>query len=1144
MRNKVRSILKNSRLVYSLYYYIFSFLLRFLGLFVKTDEDLVLFVEYSGRKYDDSPKVLYEYMKGNSDYYGYKTVWAFEKPEEYNLPVGEKIKIDSWKYYITALKAKYWITNSSITRGLNFKKKKTKYIIFQHGTAAIKVLGDDIKKGNKSFKIKSGDHPDMYIIQGKKEKGLIEKAFGHKGKIYELGLPRNDELYNATAERIQESRKKLGIPDGKKVIIYTPTFREFKKDSKIGSYIEFPFDIEKMRAAFSDEYVLVVTAHYEVEKMLKVPKNDKFVINAFNYPNINDILLAGDVMISDYSSVIFDYSILERPIFCFGYDYDEYMVERGTYANLEELFCDGVIKDQDTLIEKIKNMDFQKECMHAKKIKNEYLLNIKNSVSAAAQEIFKKEDKEKKNVLHVISTLKRGGTEKYMLDLLRGTKTQYNNYVLYYYGKNELENELGECGAKVIRLGKEKCGNIATMRSIQKIIKKNNIDTVYSYTFYNSAYVMLAAFLAGCKKRITHSHRVCYDEEKVNFLKLIFAKTVVSFFATDRLACNTAAGKGLYVNSFKVIDNGIDVGKYKYDENRRSVLRKEFGIKDDTVVLGSIGTLNNNKNQKFILDIVYELNRVRKKEVKAIIIGDGQNRKELEEYAQEKKIADDVLFLGEKRDVSEYYNVFDFFILPSKKEGLPYVLLEAQANGVPVISSTSVSKEAKINDNFAFLSLDDGAKKWAEEIVGAKALERTVPSQEMSRYSCANSVQKIIGIYNKKRITLPLVLFTLIMFIFPAIGLVCAALLYFKNNNKKETVLYSLLFGALIALCAYNFVPRPGFDLIRHQRKVELYSNVSTFDEFAEQYKKIDLEVIPQLYTFTISRFDNKDLLQFFVVLVGFSAVLYMLADYRRQKKIDNKYFIPIVVLGIFSQPIVYYFSGLYFYLATSIFALAFYIDYYNKNKIPACLLYALLPLIHIGMILPVGAIIMFKISRSKINIISVVLMLLIALFFVFNYGHFLIDNLGMSFLSPIQKIIDAYIANNSHFISQNYGGLGLVLGILETIMVIFWCIIDRKNSSNRSTRSFLILFTILLAILSTRIMVMTRFIAVILLGGLCVAMDIMQNDKAKMKKVVTMGVWGIALILCAYNVYAVLPCINPSIINCLFFTPVNLLIR
>lgn len=388
MRNKIRNILKSSKFLYSIYFYIFSSLIKIMGLFIKVDNNQVLFVAYSGRKFDDSPKVLYEYMKKNNRYNNFKLTWAFENPQNYPLDSSEKVKIDSLKYYYIALKSKYWITNSSITRGLNFKNKKTKYIIFQHGTLGIKKLGADIANNNKSFKIKKEEEIDMFIIQGKKEAPILEKALNLKGKIYELGLPRNDELYDAGINEINVARKKLNIPKNKKVMLYAPTFREFYKDNKLESYVEMPFDIEEMRKNFEDEYVLLITAHYEVAKMLNIPENDPFVINAFKYPYINDLLLSADIIISDYSSVVFDYAILEKPILCYAYDYETYMKERGTYIDLNSFFYDGVIKTQKELIDIIKNMDYKKECEHSKKIKNEYLLNYVNTVKKAAEVIF------------------------------------------------------------------------------------------------------------------------------------------------------------------------------------------------------------------------------------------------------------------------------------------------------------------------------------------------------------------------------------------------------------------------------------------------------------------------------------------------------------------------------------------------------------------------------------------------------------------------------------------------------------------------------------------------------------------------------------------------------------------------------------
>lgn len=392
MRTKIRNCLKSFNWLYTLYFYSFSFLLRFLGLFIKTDNKLVLFVCYSGRRYDDSPRFLYEYMKQTEKYKTYKCLWAFEDPKDFPIPKEEKIKIDSIAYYKAALKAKYWITNSSITRGLKFKKKKTKYVIFQHGTVGIKKLGTDIEKDNTSFRIKKEEKIDMFIIQGKKEQEILERCLGLKGSIYKLGLPRNDELASLTKIKIENCRKKLGIPKDKKVLLYAPTFREFYKDKNLDTYVRSPFDFKKMEEELKDEYVLLLTAHYEVANMLNIPKDSEFVINAFKYPYMNDLLLVADILISDYSSVFFDYAILERPMLCFAYDYDLYKKERGFYTDLNKLFYDGVIKSQKKLISVIQNMDYNKQCAHTKKIKEEYIEYYGNTVKTCAEYIFDEEN--------------------------------------------------------------------------------------------------------------------------------------------------------------------------------------------------------------------------------------------------------------------------------------------------------------------------------------------------------------------------------------------------------------------------------------------------------------------------------------------------------------------------------------------------------------------------------------------------------------------------------------------------------------------------------------------------------------------------------------------------------------------------------
>ncbi len=385
MKKYIKNMVKNNKTIYAIYNFMFSLVLNILGLFVKVEKNQALFVVYGGKRYDDSPRFIYEHIKKQPEYQHIKCVWAFIQPENFDfIPQKEKVKIDTISYYKAVLKSKYWITNSSVQRGLNISKKNHLDVFFTHGMTGIKKIGIDINKKNQSFRLKQQEKFDMIFLSGKKEREILVKAWQTKPEyFYITGLPRNDELY--------QIKQKLKIPFDKKVILYAPTFREFYKDGSLDNIIEAPFDFEKMKQELSDQYVLVVTAHYQVGKLLGLPKDTPFIINAFDYPYMNDLLMIADILISDYSSVVWDYTILERPILCFGYDYDKYFKERGTYLDLEKVFLNGVIKTQEQLVDIIKNMDYEKQIEHTKKMKQEFIVIEKNATEKIAKMIFKGE---------------------------------------------------------------------------------------------------------------------------------------------------------------------------------------------------------------------------------------------------------------------------------------------------------------------------------------------------------------------------------------------------------------------------------------------------------------------------------------------------------------------------------------------------------------------------------------------------------------------------------------------------------------------------------------------------------------------------------------------------------------------------------
>lgn len=390
MKSRIKAFVKQNKVVYSLYYHLGSLFLRFIGLFVKTDPDLILFISYGGQKYDDSPRVVYEYLLKHPVSSKHKYVWAFVDPDKFPQ-VEQKVKVDTLSYYITAMHAGYWITNSSASRGLNFRKKQTKNYLFQHGMAGIKKIGIDVEQFDKAFRIGFHETFDAIFIEGKKELDILPRAWRMDSSLFHMtGLPRNDDLATVTEDEIKSIKDRLGIPQSKKVILYAPTFREFSRAEDGRNTLGIPFDFSKWEAVLGQEYVLLVTAHYEVAKLLdELPKND-FVINAFQYPVLNDLIKVSDILVSDYSSIVFDYSIMERPIFCYGYDYDTYSAERGLYTDLEQLFSHGVLRTENEVLKAIQEINYEQECEYTRShIKHEYIAAYGDAAEKAIQIIFK-----------------------------------------------------------------------------------------------------------------------------------------------------------------------------------------------------------------------------------------------------------------------------------------------------------------------------------------------------------------------------------------------------------------------------------------------------------------------------------------------------------------------------------------------------------------------------------------------------------------------------------------------------------------------------------------------------------------------------------------------------------------------------------
>ena len=275
-------------------------------------------------------------------------------------------------------------------------------------------------------------------------------------------------------------------------------------------------------------------------------------------------------------------------------------------------------------------------------------------------------------------------------------------------------------------------------KELKKVLKDNNYKIVHSHISTMSVFSLFAAKCAGVPVRIAHSHSTTNKKEKKKNLMKQILRPFSKVFATDYMCCSELAGRWLFGNkeydkgNVYLLNNAIDLDKFKYNESLRKKKRKELGIKDDTLVIGHLGRFVAQKNHTFLIDIFNELHKKNKNSV-LLLAGQGPLLEEIKSKVKDLNLEESVKFLGQRNDANELYQAFDVFLLPSLYEGLPVVGVEAQAAGLLCYLSDDMTKETKVLDITKFMSLNDTPEEWADNILNdVKKYKRIDTSKEMT----------------------------------------------------------------------------------------------------------------------------------------------------------------------------------------------------------------------------------------------------------------------------------------------------------------------------------------------------------------------------------------------------------------------------
>jgi glycosyltransferase involved in cell wall biosynthesis len=327
-----------------------------------------------------------------------------------------------------------------------------------------------------------------------------------------------------------------------------------------------------------------------------------------------------------------------------------------------------------------------------------------------------------------------GGVERFFFNYINNIKNSSITFAfINMYDKICFQETYERYGFKIFNLPDVKKNVCHFSIKLYRLIREERFEIVHINMLSAANIIpLIVARAAKCKNIIAHSH----NSNTIGLLRHILHycnRFFIKFLATEFFACSYNAGKFLFGKSDKItiIHNAIEVNKFIYNDDKRMVIRDALKIAEETYVIGHIGAFVKEKNHIFIIKTFFQIFQ-KKKNIILLLVGEGEGLTSIKKNVHELNLDDHVFFYGSSDDISGLYSVMDIFIFPSLFEGLAMVSIEAQCAALPIIVSTTISKESEISDLVQWCDLSDGSQKWATVILLNMA-NRQLKRKNMSR---------------------------------------------------------------------------------------------------------------------------------------------------------------------------------------------------------------------------------------------------------------------------------------------------------------------------------------------------------------------------------------------------------------------------
>lgn len=363
---------------------------------------------------------------------------------------------------------------------------------------------------------------------------------------------------------------------------------------------------------------------------------------------------------------------------------------------------------------------------------------------------------EKKRILQVVGALNIGGAETMLINILRNMDRQRCQFDFVVSGneKGYYEEEIRDLGGIIYHITKRADSIWKHYFQFYTLIKRQNYKIVHIHqqnAFFTVLQIIVAKS-AGAQKVITHCHSTNDWRGRTLIFLHKMMRSVVNRLADVRLACGEEAAKWLYgtTKGVGIVPLPVDCGKYMFSQELYRELRDRYGYNGKKIYV-HVGRFSDVKNHRFLIE-VFERLKEKDKSSLLFLVGDGELKKDIENLVKEKKLEKDVVFWGNIGDVNVKLLMADVFLFPSKYEGFPTVLLEAQAAGLPCFISDTITKETDITELVRRISLKKNAEEWAAEITreyGSTEKDREKHNQIVKdKYDVLITVKRLMELYD------------------------------------------------------------------------------------------------------------------------------------------------------------------------------------------------------------------------------------------------------------------------------------------------------------------------------------------------------------------------------------------------------------